>query len=157
MFVVLGHFLCLISTWAAWPTAEEFFLRDAWVREHFPTSLERTPARVIPPKSRAAGMMVWTSLGPVFCPTIPGRTMQIADRKFEHGLYCHAPARVQVFLPGPAKSFSSVVGILTHPDSQGGSVIFPVEVGGKRLYSSAIMKRGQAAAPVKIDLHAPLF
>jgi hypothetical protein len=52
-----------------------------------------------------------------------------------------------VYLPGPAKSFSAVVGILTNPDSQDGSVVFSVDVGEKRVGSD----RAQSANGV--DLH----
>ena len=147
---LIGSSLSMTQTWAARPAADELSKRDAWVREHFPAKPAGPPA--VPAKARAAGLMAWTSLGSVFCNSIPGRAMQIADRKFEHGLFCHAPARVQVRLPGPAKSFSAVAGILTNPDSQGGSVVFSVDVGEQRLFSSAVMHRGEAGAPVNIDL-----
>ena len=45
-----------------------------------------------------------------------------------------------------------MVGILTNPDSQGGSVVFSVDVGEKRLFSSVVMRRGGAGAPVNVDL-----
>jgi len=149
LFTLIESGLCLNQAWAAGPTPEELSQRDAWVRQHFPP---KPSSALTPPTPAAPGLMAWTSLGPVFCNTIPGRAMQIADRKFEHGLFFHAPARVQVRLPGPAKSFSAVVGILTNPDSQGGSVVFSVDVGEKRLVSSAVMHRGEAGAPINIDL-----
>ena len=134
---------------AARPAPAELAVRDAWLREHFPAGTPAPPATAEEP---AAGLMAWTSLGPVFCNTIPGRAMQVADRTFDHGLFCHAPARVQVRLPGPAASFSAVVGILSNPDSQGGSVVFSVDAGGKRLCSSPVMHRNEPGSPIHVDL-----
>ncbi len=150
-WLLLAGSLGLTDARAARPTADELAQRDAWVREQFPTQppRARVPAEPAKPPAR---LMVWTSLGPVFTNTLPGKALQIADRKFEHGLFCHAPGRVQVYLPGPARSFTAVVGILTNPDSQGGSVIFSVDAGGKRLVSSAVMHRGEVGAPVQADL-----
>ncbi len=131
------------------PSREELRLRDLWVRNHFPTRPTRTSPPAINP---APGLMAWTSLGPVFCNAIPGKAMQIAGRKFAHGLFCHAPSRVEVRLPGPGRSFSAVVGILTNPDSQGGSVVFCVDVEGERRFSSAVMHRGEAGARIHVEL-----
>jgi hypothetical protein len=142
VFALIGSSLCTAEVWAARPAAEELAQREAWVRAHFPLKPTGTSAPAAPAKPRPAGLMAWTSLGPVFCNTLPGRALQIAERKFEHGLFCHAPGRVQVYLPGRARSFSAVVGILTNPDSQGGSVIFSVDAGEKRLFSSGVMHRG---------------
>jgi len=152
--LLIGGGLCLCQSWAAQPSGAELSQRDAWVREHFPRKPAGARALATPVQPAASGrLMVWTSLGPVFGNKVPGKAMQIADRKFEHGLFCHAPARVQVHLPGLAESFSAVAGILTNPDSQGGSVIFSVEVEERRLFSSAVMRRGQAGAAVQVDLH----
>ncbi len=151
LIVAAGCGLAATSARTARPTAEEMALRDRWVAEHFPAQPIQPPAAASA-KAAEAGLMAWTSLGPVFCNALPTLPIQIADRKFERGLFCHAPGRVRVRLPGPAKSFSAVVGILTNPDSQGGSVVFSVDVGEKRLFSSPVMHRGEAGKSIRVDL-----
>lgn len=152
IFSLITASCCLFQACAAQPSTEEMLLRDAWVRQHFPANSTGPRVSIAPAIQTPAKLMAWTSYGPVFCNTIPGKMMQIADRKFEHGLFCHAPARIQVFLPGPAKWFSAVAGILTNPDSHGGSVIFSVDLEERRLFSSAVIRRGEGGVPIKIDL-----
>jgi len=57
-----------------------------------------------------------------------------------------------VFLPGPGKSLSAVVGILTNPNSQGGSVVCSVRLGETEIYASPVLHRGEPGVPVSIDL-----
>jgi alpha-galactosidase len=158
LVIILAGASLLTQAHAARPTPDELTLRDRWVKEHFPAAQPPAPAAVdsagLPEGGLPeAGLMAWTSLGPVFCNQLPNLPMQIADRKFDHALFCHAPGRVRVRLPGPARSFSAVVGILTNPASQGGSIVFSVDVGGTRLFSSAVMHRGEAGAPVNVELN----
>jgi alpha-galactosidase len=156
---VLGGFagiVCWISVasglsvaHAARPTAEEMTCRDRWVGEYFPVARAIPPFDTVPPE---AGLLVWTNLGPVFCNALPDKPLQIAGDRFERGLYCHAPSRIQVRLPAPAKSFSAIVGILTNPASQGGSVEFSVEVAEKRLATSTVKHRDEAGSPLCAEL-----
>ena len=88
----------------------------------------------------------------VFRNDVPGKGLSIAERKFAHGIYCHAPTRLKVRLPGAGKSLSSTVGILTNPASQGGSIIFTVSVGDKEVYASPVMHRGEAGVGAAADL-----
>jgi hypothetical protein len=62
-------------------------------------------------------VVVWGTLGPVFANTVPDKAIAFAERKLDHGRFRHAPARVQVDVPGPARSFSAVVGILSDSPS----------------------------------------
>ena len=140
-------------TQASRPAAEEMDQRDRWVREHFPSQPASVPSASAPAKSPDAGLMVWTNYGPVLCNAINGRPLQIADQTFEHGIYCHAPSRIQVSLPQPGKSFSVVVGILTNSSSQGGSVVFSVTVGEKQVYASAVLHRGEPGVPASVELN----
>jgi hypothetical protein len=142
----------MAQTQAARPTAEDLALRDRWIAENFPERQGSAPATAAAAFQPEAGLMAWTSLGPVVRNVLPTLPLQIADRKFDSGLFCHAPGRIGVCLPGPGKSFSAVVGILTNPASQGGSVIFSVDVGGARVFSSPVQHRGEAGARVEVDL-----
>ncbi len=149
MLVSVAGLLTAVAQ-AARPLPEEATLRDLWVDAHFPA--RHTQAAADAGAAPEPGVMAWTSLGPVFCNTLPTLPLKIADRTFEHGIFCHAPGRVQVFLPGPATSFSAVAGILTNPSSQGGSVIFSVDLGGARRFSSPVMHRGVAGVAVNVEL-----
>ncbi len=150
LLCVAGVFVS--HAWAIRPTVEEMAQRDAWVRAHLPAQSSGLSPAPESAKRSQPGLTAWTSLGPTFCNQLPTLPMQIADQKFEHGLFCHAPGRVRVCLPGPARSFAAVVGILTNAASQGGSVIFSVDVGEKRLVSSPVMHRGEAGKFVTAEL-----
>ncbi len=152
----LLHLIVLIfhvikPAWALRPSAEEIAQRDRWVSEHFPILSAAAPTAAAPSKPEA-GLMVWTNYGPVICNRLPNLPLQIADQKFEHGLYFHAPSRVGVTLPRPGKTMTAVIGILTNPNSQGGSVIFSVTAGEKKLFSSAVLHRGEPGVPMNVDL-----
>jgi len=150
---------CLVAgrTWAARPSAEEMAVRDRWVTEHFPAPVAG-PASAAPPAGSAParpaepGLVVWTNYDAVLLNTLPDKPLAIADQRFAHGIYCHAPSRIQVLLPGPGKSFSAVVGILTNPASQGGSVVCSVQLGEKQLYASPVLHRGEPGVPLTVDL-----
>lgn len=136
--------------WGARPSVEEMALRDHWIRDHLPVP----PAGVTsaPASLPEAGLMVWTNYGPVLCNTVNDRPLQIGEQTFEHGIYCHAPSKIQVFLPGPGRSLSSATGILSNSDSQGGSVIFSVTVAERDVHTSPVQRRGESAIPLSVDL-----
>lgn len=129
------------------PGSAELARRDRWVEQHFPASL---PA---PPDAAAAAMLTAeTGLGPVFQNRLPNLPLQVANRAFAHGLFCHAPCRVRVQLPAPAQSLTAAVGILDNPASQGGSVVFAVEVGDRQCAASPVMHRGETGAELRAKL-----
>ncbi|MEW6073037.1 MAG: NPCBM/NEW2 domain-containing protein, partial [Planctomycetota bacterium] len=132
------------------PTAAEIARRDRWVAEHFPPPAAARPAPAVPPPP-APGLLVGTNYGPLVRNALSDRPLAIAGETFAHGIHTHAPSRVRVVLPGPGRDFSAVVGIQDSP-STGGSVVFSVEAGGKRLYASPIAVRGEAGRPVRVDL-----
>ncbi len=137
---------------AVQPTPAEMALRQAWVKEHFPAGTSGMRADAASARPLGPAVIVWNSYAEVFQNHVPGKGLGIAKRQFAHGIYCHAPTRMQVRLPGPGKSFSSTVGILTNPDSQGGSIVFTVAVGKKKAYTSPVMHRGEAGAAAEADL-----
>ena len=57
-------------------------------------------------------------------------------------------------LPAPGKTFEAVVGVDSNEQTGGGrgSVIFSVQIGGKEVFRSAVLKEGMPPVPVKIDL-----
>ena len=135
---------------AAQPAAEEIAQRDRWVEAHFPAR-PAGPSLVSWPEEPPPGVMVWTCYGSVFRNHIEAKPLQIAGQKFEHGIHCHAPSRIEVHLPGPGKSFSAVIGIQDSA-SQGGSVVFSVNLGEKQAFASPVVRRGEAGVPMTVDL-----
>lgn len=149
VLVIAGQFALSTSATASPPTNEELAQRDRWVAEHFPA---HPAGPLAPPDAQAPGLVVWVNHGPVVYNTVLGGPLRIADQAFEHGVYTHAPSRVQVILPGPARSFSATVGILTNPNSVGGSTVCSISLGEKEVYASAVLHRGEPGIPMKADL-----
>ncbi len=136
------------------PMPADMSLRDAWVREHFPLNVSGMRGGGVAGQSPEPAVTVLSSYDAVFRNEVPGKGLAIADRKFAHGIYCHAPTRLRVRLPGSGKSFSSTVGILTNPASQGGSIVFTVTAGEREVYASPVMHRGEAGTLAMADLGA---
>ena len=84
-----------------------------------------------------------------------GLALRIADQTYARGLYCHAVTRFTVKFPGPAKSFTAVVGVHSNPGTQPekGNVVFAVEAGGKTLLRSDVMREGMPGVPIHVDLN----
>ncbi len=156
--VILAAGVALVSVArAVQPDAAEIEQRDRWVQEHFPGLVTGVPPASTAPTATlvaptGGALMVWTNYGPVVCNRISGKPLQIADHTFEHGIYCHAPSRVQVFLPAPARSLKAAVGILHNPNSQGGSVICTVKLGENAVCASKVLHRDEPAVPVNVEL-----
>jgi alpha-galactosidase len=91
-----------------------------------------------------------------------GRPMSIAGRSFARGLFCHAPSKVTVRLPGPGRTFEAVVGAddalqWDARDYPSGplwpELSFVVKAGGKELFrSKPVLGRGAAGLPVSVNL-----
>ncbi|MCL5098611.1 MAG: alpha-galactosidase, partial [Candidatus Omnitrophica bacterium] len=86
---------------------------------------------------------------------LSGKPLKLGDREYAHGLFCHAPSKVVVYLPGPGKTFSSVAGVDSNEETAGGqgSVVFSVSVGGKVVFHSDVRREGMPGVPVQVDLN----
>ena len=136
--------------WAAKPTPEEMLQARRWVDEHFRQAQKLVES---PPTAPAKpGLVVRENYGPVQQNARDGRPLKIADKEFARGLYCHAVSEIVVRLPGPGKSFTATVGIDTNGNYSGGSAEFMVHAGGKRVFCSPVMHRGEPGVPVAVDL-----
>lgn len=116
-----------------------------WVAAKFEGSAETRP---LPP-----GLTVVANYLEVQRNRRDGQPLRIADRQYARGLFCHAPSRLTVRLPGPGAVFEAVVGIDCNGNYSGGSVVFTVGVGGQELFRSPLLLRGQPGVPVKLDLN----
>jgi hypothetical protein len=83
--------------------------------------------------------------------SVSGRTISIAGQSYEKGLGTHAPGELVFKLDRRHKQFFAEVGV----DDQGGptgSVLFKVLCDGKEAFNSSVMKFGQAAKPITLDV-----
>ncbi len=83
-----------------------------------------------------------------------GKPLKMAGKTFARGLFCHAPSKIVVRLPGPGKKFQSVIGVDSNEQTQGGrgSVVFSVSVGGKDAFRSGVLREGMPTTSVNVDL-----
>src|ERR1035437_5554700 len=80
--------------------------------------------------------------------------MHIVDKEYSRGLYCHAPSKIVVRLPGPGALFTAIAGVDSNDQTSGGrgSVDFSVKVGGAERFRSGVMREGMAGKPVVVKL-----
>lgn len=88
---------------------------------------------------------------------IRGRLLRIKDREFDRGLVQPSPGEIRVVLDQPAASFEAAVGVdsndLGYYSNQGrGGVLASVEVEGRELFQSPLLKEGLSPVPIKVDL-----
>jgi len=83
--------------------------------------------------------------------SIQNKTLSIGGKKYEKGVGTHAGSVMYIDLKGCSRKFSAYVGV---DDEVGklGSIRFRVYGDGKRLFDSGVMKGGQAAKKVEVDL-----
>ena len=81
--------------------------------------------------------------------------IKLGRREFSHGLGTHANSEIVLHLPPDAKEFKSVVGVDDNFDTGGvrGSVQFSVEVGGREVLRTAVL-RG-SSQPVEVSVPLP--
>ena len=128
-----------------WVTPDELARRDAWVKASFQEGAPEAP----PP-----GLVVVANYDPVVKDNRGGRPLNLAGKPYTHGLYCHAPSRIEVRLPGPARRFTAVVGVDSNEQTSGGrgSVVFAVAAGGREAFRSPVLREGAAGVPVGVEL-----
>jgi alpha-galactosidase len=83
--------------------------------------------------------------------SIDGHPLSIGGRKFEHGVGTHAHSDYTVFIKGHAISFQSWVGVDDETGTKG-SVDFQVFVNGVKQADSGIMRGGQPAKQLSVNL-----
>lgn len=149
-----GFTLLPLTLWlTAWQSSratsvsfDELNQAQRWVTAKFAGVQERP---LLP-----AGLVVLANNDPVQRNGRAGKPMKIVDAEYRRGLYCHAVSKVIVRLPGPGRTFSAVIGVDTNSQTSGGrgSVVFSVDVAGKRTLGSQLMREGMPGAPIRVDL-----
>jgi alpha-galactosidase len=84
--------------------------------------------------------------------SIVGKPLSIAGKKFDNGVGSHAASMMYIDLRGGSKKFSAFVGVDDEVKGKPGSVEFRVYADGKSMWSSGVMKAGEPAKKVSIDL-----
>ena len=65
-------------------------------------------------------LVVLANHGPVQKNARGGRPMHIVDKEYTRGLYCHAPSKIIVRLPGPGAKFTAIAGVDSNDQTSGG-------------------------------------
>jgi alpha-galactosidase len=84
--------------------------------------------------------------------SVMGKPMTIAGRTFARGLGTHALSRLAIVLNGGAARFQAFVGVDDDAVYSSGSVVFRVVGDGRTLWKSPVMRFGQPAQAVDVDL-----
>jgi alpha-galactosidase len=149
----------VVSAAAPSGLSREIATLQQWVQTHFQPvkkiSADSASAQSgdsdKPARPAAAGLLVLANHDAVLLNGRPdGRPLKIGQSEFRKGLLCHAPSKLVVTLPGPAKKFSSTVGV--DANAGGGSIVFAVKLAGKELFRSPVMRGGAAGMPVSVEL-----
>jgi alpha-galactosidase len=141
--------LAVTSAWGVEATPGELSEAQRWAGAKFEGQPETKPAEGF--------LIVSLKRGSVEKNGIKGHLLRIANRDYRHGLHCPSEGEVVVYLPGPGKSFEAVVGLDSndvgyYSNAGRGSVIASVEMRGKEVFRSPVMREGMPGVPVKVDL-----
>jgi alpha-galactosidase len=90
---------------------------------------------------------------PLVDKAVQGKPMAIAGQKFERGVGTHAASKMYVDLGGGCESLKASVGVDDEVNGNIGSVEFRIYSDGTLRWRSGVMKAGQAAKPVDVNLH----
>ena len=83
---------------------------------------------------------------------VTGKPLSIGGKVFERGLGTHADSVVRLQLTGGAEKFMATVGVDDAATSDQANITFRVIGDGKTSWKSPVMKRGQSARKVEIDV-----
>jgi len=83
--------------------------------------------------------------------SITGRPLSIGGQHFDNGLGTHAPGEMVFKLDGKHKRFTADVGLDDH-GGPAGSVVFKVVLDGNEGFNSGLMKFGQSAKHIALDV-----
>ncbi|HPF39018.1 MAG TPA: NPCBM/NEW2 domain-containing protein [Phycisphaerae bacterium] len=83
--------------------------------------------------------------------SIDGAPLAIAGKTYDHGLGTHAYSEMNIELFGDAKRFTAYVGLDDEVQCDG-AIVFVVIVDDKDAWRSPVMKKGDAAKALSIDL-----
>ena len=85
-------------------------------------------------------------------PAVPDSPITLGGTVYQHGLGVTANSELWIELDGKAKRFVAVGGIDDARRTGGGSVTFEVWVDGVKRFDSGVIRAGQPAMPISVDL-----
>ena len=141
--VVSWHMAAVVPAWET--PAEKSELRK-WVAAKFEAA---TPAQ------ESGSLTILQHFDVVWQNCRVDRPLTLGTTEYRRGLFTHAPSDILVKLPGPGREFTARVGVDTNSQTRGGqgSVVFVMVAGQEReVYRSPIVREGQPAVPVHVDL-----
>jgi alpha-galactosidase len=83
---------------------------------------------------------------------VTGKPMSIAGKQFSHGLGTHADSLARLELNGGSERFSALVGVDDAAGNEHASISFKVVADGKTLWKTGVMRLGQPAQTVDVDV-----
>ena len=121
---------------------------DRWVAAKF----QQPPKQTKP----QPGLSIVANYDFVQCNGRYDKPLNFSEKLHKRGIYCHAPSKIRVRLPGPGKSFSATVGVDSNNQTRPGrgSIGFSIKVAGKEVCRSKVMREGMAGEPLSVDLGA---
>ena len=84
--------------------------------------------------------------------SVQSNPLRIAGRQFEKGVGTHAYSIMYIDLAGQTQRFSACVGVDDEVGNSTGTVRFKIYGDGKKIFDSGVMKTGQKAKKVDLDL-----
>jgi alpha-galactosidase len=84
--------------------------------------------------------------------SIDGKTLTIAGKTFERGFATHSVSSLLILLDGKANAFNAQVGIDDEVTGHDAAAEFEIYGDGKKLWSSGVMRIGDAAKPCFVQL-----
>jgi len=84
--------------------------------------------------------------------SVDNHPLFLEGKRFEHGFGTHANSTLRIALGGKAEQFTATVGVDDEVGQQG-SVVFQVIGDGKSLWESGVLRGGDPAKAVSVDLH----
>ncbi|HEX4265407.1 MAG TPA: NPCBM/NEW2 domain-containing protein [Verrucomicrobiae bacterium] len=84
--------------------------------------------------------------------SIDGHSLSIGGRKFEAGVGTHASSSLRVKLDGHAEKFTAWVGVDDEEKGHASTITFSILGDGKKLWQSGVMRAGDVAKQVDVDL-----
>jgi alpha-galactosidase len=85
-------------------------------------------------------------------PAVPDSPITLGGTVYQHGLGVTANSELWIELDGKAKRFVAIGGIDDGRRTGGGSVTFEVWVDGVKRFDSGVIRAGQPAMPISVDL-----
>lgn len=81
-----------------------------------------------------------------------GGPMRLGDKTYEHGIGINSQSSIRVELPTPGQTFRADIGLDRNVDNSPASVRFRVEVNGRVLFATEVMRPGDRPRTIDVPL-----